>query len=119
MEKITGIAAPAAQFALMHRMQQTALAATAGAVSPAQIFPAGMQPGQSASFAGLLTRAIQGVDSVQHSAAAKQTAVETGVSDDLTGAMIESQKASVSFAAMVQVRNKLSTALDDIMNMAV
>lgn len=31
--------------------------------------------------------------------------------------MIESQKASVSFSALMQVRNKLSSAFDDIMKM--
>jgi flagellar hook-basal body complex protein FliE len=30
--------------------------------------------------------------------------------------MIESQKASVAFSAMMQVRNKLTTALDEVMN---
>ena len=39
-----------------------------------------------------------------------------GLSDDLAGAMIESQKASVAFSAMMQVRNKLTTALDEVMN---
>lgn len=119
MEKIHGIALPSAQLAMLQRMQHTALAATAGAVSPAQIFSTGIQPAGAASFTEMLSHAIHSVDGVQHSAAAKQTAVETGISDDLTGAMVESQKASVSFAAMVQVRNKLSSALDEIMNMAV
>jgi len=32
--------------------------------------------------------------------------------------MLESQKASVAFSAMVQVRNKLTTALDEVMNIA-
>ena len=44
--------------------------------------------------------------------------VDSGKSDDLAGAMIESQKASVAFSAMVQVRNKLTTALDEVMNIA-
>ena len=39
-----------------------------------------------------------------------------GTSDDLTGAMIESQKASVAFSAMLQVRNKLTQAFDDVLN---
>lgn len=119
MEKVQGIAVASAQFALLQRMQQTAMAASAAAISPAQIAPASVTPSGPLSFADALNHAIDGVDNIQRSAAARQTAVETGISDDLTGAMVESQKASVSFAAMVQVRNKLTTALDEIMNMAV
>jgi len=44
-------------------------------------------------------------------------AVDSGKSDDLLGAMIDSQKASVSFSALLQVRNKLTTAFDDVMRM--
>ncbi|MRS89699.1 flagellar hook-basal body complex protein FliE [Enterobacteriaceae bacterium RIT714] len=119
MENVQGIGIASAQLALLQRMQQTAMAAGTTAIAPAQVMPASMQPTGQLSFADVLNRAIEGVDSIQHSAAAKQTAVETGISDDLTGAMVESQKASVSFAAMVQVRNKLTTALDEIMNLAV
>lgn len=43
--------------------------------------------------------------------------VDSGRSDDLAGAMIESQKASVAFSALLQVRNKLTTAFDDVMRM--
>jgi len=44
-------------------------------------------------------------------------AVYCGKRDDLVGAMIDSQKASVSFSALLQVRNKLTTAFDDVMRM--
>ncbi|EIT50098.1 flagellar hook-basal body complex FliE family protein [Yersinia pestis PY-101] len=44
--------------------------------------------------------------------------MDMGISDDLTGTMLASQKASVAFSAMVQVRNKLTSALDDVMNTA-
>ena len=33
------------------------------------------------------------------------------------GAMVASQKASLSFATLMQVRNKLMTGLDDIMRL--
>ena len=38
---------------------------------------------------------------------------------DLTEVMIAAQKASLSFRAMAEVRNKLVTAYQDIMNMPV
>lgn len=119
MEKIEGIAVPTTQLALLQRMQQAAEVATTATVSPAQILVSGSQSTGAPSFSSVLNQAINTVDNVQHSAAARQVAVDTGLSDDLTGALVESQKASVSFAAMVQVRNKLTSALDEIMNMAV
>ena len=70
------------------------------------------------SFSRVLNNAIDNVDALQHSAGAKQTAIDMGQSDDLAGAMIESQKASVAFSAMMQVRNKLNSALDEVMNIS-
>ena len=61
--------------------------------------------------------AVRAVDAQQHRSGALMAAVDSGQSDDLVGAMIESQKASVSFSALMQVRNKLSSAFDDIMKM--
>lgn len=46
-------------------------------------------------------------------------AVDSGRSTDLVGAMLQSQRASVSFSALLQVRNKLATAFDDIIRMPV
>ncbi|MEA1136005.1 flagellar hook-basal body complex protein FliE, partial [Klebsiella pneumoniae] len=48
------------------------------------------------------------------------TAFEIGKSGvDLTDVMVASQKASVSFQALTQVRNKLVQAYQDIMQMPV
>ena len=49
----------------------------------------------------------------------QQTAVDTGKSDDLAGAMIASQQASLSFSALVQVRNKIATGFNDLMSMSI
>lgn len=48
-----------------------------------------------------------------------QAAVDAGVSDDLVGAMVESQKASVAFSALMQVRNKVTGAFEEVMRMPV
>ena len=40
-----------------------------------------------------------------------------GASDDLVGAMVESQKASVAFSALMQVRNKVTGAFEEVMRM--
>ncbi|AIU70983.1 flagellar hook-basal body complex protein FliE [Hafnia alvei] len=122
MDKIEGLGMPASQMQMMQRMQQTAAAASAGiapnmAIAPANTSLFSSAP-QSVSFGQVMNNAINHVDQMQHVASAKQTAIDTGQSDDLTGAMLESQKASVAFSAMVQVRNKLTTALDEVMNIA-
>ncbi|MDX6020101.1 flagellar hook-basal body complex protein FliE [Scandinavium sp. V105_16] len=121
MDKITAIGLSASQQAMLDRLHNTAAVAASGATGEtARIAPGVSLPGINAtrdlSFSQVLNSAIDNVDALQHSAGAKQKAIELGQSDDLTGAMIESQKASVAFSAMMQVRNKLTTALDEVMN---
>ena len=72
------------------------------------------------SFSELLGQAVNKVNDVQQSANQLATAFEMGESGvDLTDVMIASQKASVSFQGMTQVRNKLVQAYQDIMQMPV
>ncbi|WP_298439590.1 flagellar hook-basal body complex protein FliE [uncultured Ferrimonas sp.] len=70
-----------------------------------------------ASFADLMHSKIQGINLDQVQAGEQMRQVELGQSDDLVGAMVASQKAELSFTAMVQVRNRLVKALDEIINM--
>ncbi|SHO55701.1 flagellar hook-basal body complex protein FliE [Vibrio quintilis] len=74
---------------------------------------------QPLSFSEAMTRVLNVVDSHQAIASEKMTAVETGKSDDLVGAMIASQKASLSFDALLQVRNKVVSSFEDIMKISV
>ncbi|WXL25740.1 flagellar hook-basal body complex protein FliE [Ectopseudomonas mendocina] len=74
------------------------------------------EPG-AAGFASAFNAVVRSVDSQQHQASQLMADVDSGKTDNLMGAMIESQKASVSFSALLQVRNKLTTAFDDIMRM--
>jgi len=72
------------------------------------------------SFADLLGNAVGKVNDTQQAASQLANAFEIGKSGvDLTDVMISSQKASVSFQAMTQVRNKLVQAYQDIMQMPV
>ncbi|WP_368543904.1 flagellar hook-basal body complex protein FliE [Enterobacter soli] len=121
MDKITAIGMQASQQAMLDKMHNAAAVAASGSLqSTAVIAPGSALPGVTGanqpSFSQVLNSAIDNVDAMQHAAGAKQRAIELGQSDDLAGAMIESQKASVAFSAMVQVRNKLTTALDEVMN---
>ncbi|MCG9725908.1 flagellar hook-basal body complex protein FliE [Vibrio brasiliensis] len=71
------------------------------------------------SFSTAMTNVLDSVNQHQSLASQKMTVVETGQSDDLVGAMIASQKASLSFNALMQVRNKVVTSFEDIMKMPV
>ena len=82
--------------------------------------PESQRVGGGDDFASLMRRAIDGVNGVQQQAGDLATRFETGDRDvDLTQVMIADQKASLAFTAVTQVRNKLVTAYQDIMNMPV
>jgi flagellar hook-basal body complex protein FliE len=77
-------------------------------------------PTEGNSFGSLLQNAIGQVNSAQQTAGGMQTAFENGSGDaSLAEVMIATQKADLSFRAMTEVRNKLVTAYQDIMNMPV
>ncbi len=72
------------------------------------------------SFADLLKQSVDKVNETQLEAKSLSTALETGQGDvDLAQVMIAVQKSSLSFDAMVQVRNKLVEAYKDVMNMPI
>ena len=74
----------------------------------------------SSNFADMLGQAINKVSDTQQASTQLANAFEIGKSGvDLTDVMIASQKASVSFQALTQVRNKLVQAYQDIMQMPV
>lgn len=71
-------------------------------------------------FSSMLKTSIDKVNETQKSAVALSNAFQGGdESVALAEVMVAAQKASVSFQAMVQVRNKLITAYQDVMNMPV
>lgn len=68
-------------------------------------------------FAQVLSKAIDQVSAAQLDARKMAADFSTGQSDvNLQDVMINLQKASLSFQQMVQVRNKLVSAYQDIMN---
>lgn len=78
------------------------------------------QAAGGADFAQALQGAMKEVSQAQQSA--QQMAQEFSAGDpnvNLQDVMINLQKANISFQQMVQVRNKLVTAYQDIMNISV
>ena len=86
-------------------------------IAPA-VEPVG-QAGGDFSFADTLKAAVRSVDAEGQAAAVKMADVETGKSDDLVGAMLASQQASLSFSMLMQVRNKVMGAVDELIKLPV
>ena len=73
-----------------------------------------------ADFGDMFNNAINSVNETQQSSSALATAYQQGDPGvSLTQVMVASQKASVSFQALTQVRNKLVEAYQDVMNMPI
>ncbi|MDQ2078098.1 flagellar hook-basal body complex protein FliE [Marinimicrobium sp. ABcell2] len=71
-------------------------------------------------FGEVMAQAVNKVNETQKASGALAQAYERGEPGvDITDVMVASQKASVSFQAAVQVRNKLVEAYRDIMNMPI
>ena len=71
-------------------------------------------------FSRLLNDSINQVNGLQQEASNLKVAFETGSKDvDLPEVMVAAQKASLSFEAMTEVRNKLLSAYQEVMNMQV
>jgi flagellar hook-basal body complex protein FliE len=72
------------------------------------------------SFASVLKQGLNQVNQMQQSANAMATAFQRGAPGvELADVMMESQKASVSFRAVAEVRNRMVSAYQDIMNMQI
>lgn len=72
----------------------------------------------NSDFSALLQQSIASVNDTQQSAVKMAEAFETGAANtSLADVMVSTQKANVSFQAVLQVRNKLIDAYHDVMNM--
>lgn len=97
---------------LLSQLNATAAAAAGKAVPSAE--------GGAANFAGMLQDAVAGVNAVQQDADKLAQAFQLGQSEaNIQDVMVSMQKANLSFQTMVQVRNKLVAAYQDVMNMQV
>lgn len=75
---------------------------------------------ETSDFGDLLSQAVNKVNDLQKNSNNLATQYQQGVDGvDITDVMIASQKASVSFQSMLQVRNKVVEAYRDVMNMPV
>lgn len=77
--------------------------------------PGTVSPGNS--FASILSSAVQGVNQTNDNAATQVSNLIQGGSGDISNVMVAVEKADVSFQLMMQVRNKIVSAYQDIEKM--
>ncbi len=70
-------------------------------------------------FADLLKGAVEKVNAMQHEAGRLEDAVAKGENVNIHQAVIAGEKAGLSFKMMMQVRNKMLEAYEEIMRMQV
>jgi flagellar hook-basal body complex protein FliE len=88
--------------------------------SPQAIKPVGKDPGKpQGAFGDMLKQAVTEINQLQNSADKAITGVQLGQSGSIHEAMIALEKADISFRAMMQVRNKILEAYQEIMRMQV
>ncbi len=91
--------------------------------SELQATPQAQPPGQTGSsvnFGDLLRQSIGQVNEQQSAATTLLTRFESGAADvSVAEVMISMQKASLSFQAMNEVRNRLVEAYQQVMNMPI
>lgn len=71
------------------------------------------------SFADTLKEAVNNVNQLSLDADRKAQELSTGKTDDIAGVMMAAEKADIALRAMVQVRNKIIDAYQEIMKMQV
>jgi flagellar hook-basal body complex protein FliE len=103
------------QLQLLNTME---LMKSAAAETPVMSHPLSEANPQNA-FADALISVVDGVNHDQVVASSLAAAVDSGRSNDLVGAMVASQKASISLSALVQGRNKVVDGLEKILQMPV
>ncbi|MCE2947012.1 MAG: flagellar hook-basal body complex protein FliE [bacterium] len=98
---------------MLRELRSAAAQAGAGARDGADAAPAGGAP----DFASMLRSSIDSVNAAQQDAQKVQRAFDADAPEaNLQEVVVAMQKASLSFQTMVQVRNRLVTAYQDIMS---
>lgn len=102
-------------------LQMRALAARAQGIQDApSVAPTAAPAAGGVDFGNVLKNALDKVNETQKAASGLSAKFEAGDPKvDMAEVMVALQKANVSFQAVTQVRNKLVSAYQDIMNMPI
>ncbi|MCB0341035.1 MAG: flagellar hook-basal body complex protein FliE [Pseudobdellovibrionaceae bacterium] len=79
----------------------------------------GTDVSDSKSFADTLKDAVQSVNALQKDADIKMQQLATGEAKNIPEVMVAAEKADIAFKLMVQVRNKIIEAYQEVMKMQV
>ncbi|AJK48009.1 flagellar hook-basal body complex protein FliE [Burkholderia plantarii] len=110
--------APVNGIASALQQMQAMAAQAAGSTSGAAL--AGNGAATASSFAGALKSSLDRISEAQATAAGEAKAFELGAPNvSLNDVMIDGQKANIGLQFGLQVRNKLVSAYNDIMQMSV
>jgi flagellar hook-basal body complex protein FliE len=77
----------------------------------------GADSAEGGNFSSILSDAVHGVDQMHDAAASQVSNLLSGGGGDLNQVMVAVEKADVSFQLMMQVRNKIVNAYQDIEKM--
>ena len=83
------------------------------------ILPGGNSTGAEMSFSNVLKGAIDQVNALQKDSDKKIQDLATGRTENIADVMIAAEKADIALKVMVQVRNKIVDAYNEIMKMQV
>lgn len=75
--------------------------------------------GERVEFSEIFEGALDHVSGLQQAADQMRTDIEMGVSTDLVGTMIASEKSSLAFQGVIQVRNRVVSAYETVYNMPI
>jgi flagellar hook-basal body complex protein FliE len=104
----------------VQQLQHAAQAAKGASVALPEKGASDASPAGGVSFADQLKGALDKISDIQNNATTESQAYSTGASTvGLNDVMVDLQKSSIALQTGVQVRNKVVTAYNDIMNMAV
>ncbi len=75
------------------------------------------QAQSESSFTDILSEAINSAQDAEGSAQVQNAALLTGETDDLHTPVIQAQKAELALDLAIQIRNKVISAYNEVMNM--
>ncbi len=106
--------------AQIRRMQAHTRKEINGAIPSADVARTNpQQRAEPTDFSAMLGGALKQVNALQKASSQAASDFVTGKSDDLVATMLASQKSSVAIQATIQVRNRVVSAYQDIMNMPI
>ena len=100
-------------------MQMRALRAQAGFEPLSHVKDQGGVAERKVDFGETLKSALNTVNGLQKTSSNTANAFMSGQHNDLVRVMVDSQKANLGFQGLVQVRNRMVSAYQDIMNMPI